>query len=279
MPITLVEVAKEIAQAAAAVDVYLDEEYRRRVLADFDELGAPITETVVIAGRETEVPRTTLRDQSRLEAEEIVIGIDSDAVLESRVTQETTDPVSEITATARRRPQWRGVSLQDGQGSFSGQLTFKGIPIPLTGFRYFTQQATLSLSVEAGYDLDPLLGAKFTITLDSGVSCEVGAGSNYAFTRDGNVLLADFPWDPVGYDIFNTMTNGDQFTIAFSHPEDTMEGVIVENAPVHYDIMVSLKSGLDPTDSHLSLKCRFLRKPAAEGAARITDNLNQSMEV
>ena len=278
MPLTLVQVAKEIAQAAAAVDVYLDEEYRRRVLADFDELGAPITETVVLGAREISVPRTALRDQSRLEAEEIVIGIDSDAVLEARVTQETTDPVDTITATARRQSQWRGVYLPAGQGSFDGQLTFKGQPIPLIGFRYFTQQTKLSVSVEEGYDVHPLIGATFTITHDD-KSCQVGAGTSYGFTCDGNVLLADFPWDPVGYDIFNTMTNGSQFTIAFSHPEDTLEGVVVDNSPAHYDIMVSLKSGLDPTDSHLSLKCRFLRKPAAEGAARITDTLNQSMEV
>ena len=278
MPITLVEVAKELAQAAAAIDEYLEEAYRRRILSDFDELGAPITETVRLHGREVEVPRPTLRTLTHSEAEEIVIGIDSDCTLEGRLTQERTDPVASITATARRRPQWRGVYLPDGQGSFSGQLTFKGMPIPLVGFRYFLNEGKLSLSVEEGYDLPPLIGATFTIIRD-GESCEVGAGTPYGFTCDGNVLLADFPWDPVGYDIFNTMTNGDQFTIAFSHPEDTLEGVIVEDAPAHYDIMVSLKSGLDPTDSHISLNCRFLRKPAAEGAARIIDSLNQATEV
>ena len=278
MPITLVQVAEEIAQAAAAVDVYLDEKYRKRVLADFDELGIPVTEIVSIAGREIEVPRAALRDQSRLEAEEIAISIDSDVVLESRVTQKRTDPVSIITATARRRPQWRGVYLPDSQGSFSDQLTFKGTAIPLIGFRYFTQQAKLSISVEEGYNLLPLIDSTFTITYKD-ESCEVGAGTPYGFTCNDNVLLADFPWDPVGFDIFNSMVNGDKFTIGFSHPENTLEGIIVEDAPKHYDIMVALKLGLDPTDSHLSLKCRFLRRPAAEGAARITDNLNQSMGV
>lgn len=279
MPITLVEMAKELAQSAAAVDAYLDNEYRKRVLSDFDEMGMPITTTLTISGKEVEVPRASLRDQSRFEAEEIEIGIDTDVTLEGRLLeQERSDPVSTITATARRRPQWRGVYLQDGQGSFDAQLTFKGAVIPLTGFRYFLHQATLSISVDEGYDVTQLLGGTFTITFEENHAA-VGAGTDYPLTCDGNVLLADFPWDPVGYDVFNTMTNGDHFTVEFSHPEATMEGVIVENAPPHYEIMVSLKSGLDETDSHLNIKCRFLRKPAAEGAARVTDSLSQSMEV
>lgn len=279
MPITLVEMAKELAQAAAAVDSYLDEEYRKRVLSDFDDMGMPITESLRVGGKDVDVPRAVLRDQSRFEAEEIVIGIDSDVTLEGRlIEQERSDPVSTITGTARRLSQWRGVYLPDGQGSFDGQLTFKGAVIPLTSFRYFPQQAKLSISTEAGYDITQLLGGAFKITF-KGNQAAAGAGTPYPLTCDGNVLLADFPWDPVGYDIFNTMTNGDHFTIDLSHPEATMEGVVAENAPAHYEIVVSLKSGIDPTDSHLNIKCRFLRKPASEGAARINDSLNQSMEV
>ena len=146
MPISLTETAKEIAQAAALVDEHLDNEYRTRVLQDFEEDGAAITETVKIGDREVEVPRITLRDHTRLEAEEIEISLESDVNLEGRRV--------------------------DGSGNVQAAV-------------------------------------------------EEGMGER----RD------------------------------------------------RFEIMVTLKQGIDPTAAHISLKCRFLRRPGAEGAAQVNDAL------
>ena len=78
MPITLVEVGKEIAQAASAIDCYLNEAYRARVLADFDN-GTPEVDMLGVS-----VPRATLRDQDSLAADKVVIELESDCGLYAR---------------------------------------------------------------------------------------------------------------------------------------------------------------------------------------------------
>ena len=83
MRITLEELVKDIAQAAAEMDCHLNEEYRQRVLKDFSE-GNPIVETLHLGGNWVNVPRSSLRDFSILLPQKLELELDTDCILEAR---------------------------------------------------------------------------------------------------------------------------------------------------------------------------------------------------
>ena len=158
MPITLVEVGKEIAQAASAIDCYLNEVYRARVLADFAPDGTVEVDMLGVA-----VPRATLRDQDSLAADKVVIELESDCGLYARRDREGIQEEHHPAAG----PGWR----EEMQGAMQDEMR-----------------------------------------------CDS-----------------------------------------------------------EYDIVVTLRNGLDPTASRLKIHCEFTRRGAPEGVAKATDQLAQEI--
>ena len=90
----------------------------------------------------------------------------------------------------------------------------------------------------------------------------------------------DIPPGVLGW--LENLQDGELFDIAFVDRCLEMEmenniGMEMEQGREYFDIMVSLKNGLDPTAGHLSITTKFTRHPAAEGVAQVNDRINRDL--
>ena len=311
MPITLTETAKELAQAAVEIDTYLNEAYRARVLSHFtkaaDGSNEPIMVPLMLGGRETMVPRMSMNDHKQLEADEIEIALDSDVDLEGRVFR---NPMRQVLECIKgHNNQGRvGVRVYDGLGAFvvdDADAPSGGPPggppfLVLPTFGEFTIQDTLfrieTLMVKNNGDVWlRLMGDNIDFSLLDRVRLDWGLPGQDVAERYqvlGSTQFGSAQLDTMGrvymtsnidsLDWLRLLDDGEHFEVAFYDAalEREIEEIIgreLEGPETHYDIMVTLKSGLDPTSSHLNLRCKFTRQPGAEGVERINDWLNQTL--
>ena len=100
------------------------------------------------------------------------------------------------------------------------------------------------------------------------------------FHMPGSVFEYDVPEGALAWLV--DLPDGELFDIAFVDRglEKELEqeiGMELERNKVYFDIMLTLKAGLDPTAGHISIHTKFLRKPAAEGVAQINDRINRDL--
>ena len=311
MPITLTETAKELAQAAVKIDTYLNEAYRARVLSHFtkaaDGSNEPIMIPLMLGGRETLVPRMSMNDHKQLEADEIEIALDSDVDLEGRVFR---NPMRQVLECIKgHNNQGRvGVRVYEGIGAFvvdDADAQISGPPggppfLVLPTFGEFTIQDTLfrieTLMVKNNGDVWlRLMGDNIDFSLLDRVRLDWGLPGQDVAERYqvlGSTQFGSAQLDTMGrvymtsnidsLDWLRSLDDGEHFEVAFYDAalEREIEEIIgreLDGPETHYDIMVTLKSGLDPTSSHLNLRCKFTRQPGAEGVERINDWLNQTL--
>ena len=292
MPITLTEAAKELAQAATTVDVYMDEEYRARVLRDFEDNDGtlePLLEKVVVGSKTLEIPRFTLRDHTRLEAEEIEIRLESDVNLEGR---RLVAPGPQMFSAVK------GTNLHGYVGYYlTGSAPWGGIPDDQTNTVYFrgfecsimrvvyqplNNKLLFALPVGFGH-FDALMGGEMQIGRHGApesqrLKIKLDDYSNFAMSSS----LFTYNVPPGSLSWLSQLQNGELFDIAFIDVglEKELEqeiGMELERNKTYFDIMVTLKAGLDPTAGHISINTKFVRKPAAEGVAQINDRVNRDL--
>ena len=291
MPISLTEAAKELAQAATTVDRHIDEAYRTRIMQDFemqDGAFTPLFDTIKINGREVLVPRMTLRDHRRLEAEEIEIGLESDANLEGREFR--APPRHHIRLTKGTGDGELGFSLRNDDGGPYGGLvgdtptyfTVRDIDFQLFKVIYMPELQRLAFGFQRPFpDMRALEGARAELiapgTADAYAVSFVDARQWYEPSGWVNfdVAAGDLDW-------LAELENGAEFDVTFydAAAEIELENIIgkkLSDDGTYYDIMVTLQAGIDPTASHVSLRCKFVRQPTAEGAARLNDRLNERL--
>ena len=292
MPITLTEAAKELAQAATTVDVYMDEEYRARVLRDFEDNDGtlePLLEKVVVGSKTLEIPRFTLRDHTRLEAEEIEIRLESDVNLEGR---RLVAPGPQMFSAVK------GTNTHGYVGYYlTGAAPWGGIPDDQTNTVYFrgfecsimrvvyqplNNKLLFALPVGFGH-FDALMGGEMQIGRHGApesqrLKIKLDDYSNFAMSSS----LFTYNVPPGSLSWLSQLQNGELFDIAFIDVglEKELEqevGMELERNKTYFDIMVTLKAGLDPTAGHISIHTKFTRKPAAEGVAQINDRVNRDL--
>ena len=292
MPITLTEVAKELAQTAVTVDEYIDEEYRMRVLRDFEDNDGtyePIMEKVTVGENTIQVPRFSLRQHSRLEAEEIDIKLESDVNLEGRrLVAPGPQMFSAIKGTNQSgyvgyyltgTNPWGGIP-EDQQN----KVFFRGFECNIMRVVYQPNHNKVLFALPVGFGhFDALAGGEMQI-----------GGHGFAEAQRLKIKLDDYVNFAMSSSLFHysvpegalqwlvDLPNGGLFDIAFVDVglEKELEkevGMELERNKTYFDIMVSLKAGLDPTAGHISINTKFVRKPAAEGVAQINDRVNRDL--
>ena len=293
MPITLIEAAKELAQAATAVDSYMDEEYHVRILRDFEEqdgVFAPIMETVHLGeGKELEVPRFTLRDHTRLEAEEILIELESDVNLEGRrlvapgpqvfTAIKGTNATGHVGYYLTGTSPWGGIP--DDQ---QNKVFFRGNECTITRVVYKPVLGKLLFALPVGFEhFASLRGGELQIGQHSapeGERFKLKLDDYANFSMPSSLFEYDVP--PGALDWLAATADGGLFDVAFvdAGMEADLEeeiGTELERNQTYFDIMVTLKAGLDPTAGHIKISTKFLRKPAAEGVAQVNDRVNRDL--
>lgn len=294
MPITLTEAAKELAQAATTVDEYIDEEYRARVLRDFEDNGEdgalePVMEKLTVGNKTLEVPRFSLRDHTRLEAEEIEIKLESDVNLEGR---RLVAPGPQMFSAAKGTNQHGYVGYY-----LTGNAPWGGIPEDQTNTVYFRGfechimrivfqplNNKLQFALPVGFaHFDALMGGELQIGRHGALEnqrLKIKLDDYSNFAMSSSLFTYNVPPGTLGW--LSQLQDGDLFDIAFIDIglEKELEreiGMELERNKTYFDIMVTLKTGLDPTAGHISIHTRFLRKPAAEGVAQINDRITRDL--
>ena len=292
MPITLTEVAKELAQTAATVDDYIDEEYRSRVLRDFEDNDGtfePIMETITVGDNTLEVPRFSLRDHSRLEAEEIDIKLESDVNLEGRrLVAPGPQMFSALKGTNTRGHVGYYLTGHSPWGSIpedqKNSVFFRGFECMITRVAFKPQDNRIMFALPVGFaHFDALAGGEMQVgphgaSEDQRLKFKLDDYVNFAMS--GSVFDYEVPDGALQWLV--DLHNGELFDVAFVDVGLAKEleeeiGMELERNKTYFDIMVSLKAGLDPTAGHISISTKFVRKPAAEGVAQINDRVNRDL--
>ena len=302
MPITLVEVAKEIAQAAAAVDRHIDEAYRQRFLAAFadaegDEGREPLAEKLRPNGRDVDVPRLTLVPQQLLDTQEVEISLSSDVELEGRQFH---------------LPQWGYLRFRKGTSETgnvglnqridasygrytSAQLTDQMLPLDgdtsLWPDRiiYRPQDSSLFLGLHPGSAPAVLEMLRDGLVSLQPVTEEDDIEATVLDCRDASAWAPSFRYGvlkvPEGALDWlqelpdNTIVELGAYNAARERAIERLVGEQIDATvtPSVYDIMVTLQQGLDPNAAHLEIRCKFVRREAPEGAGQVNDAMVQAL--
>ena len=297
MPISLLQIAKEMGQAAVVVDHYIEEAYRARVLENFtcDSEGVyrPVTNRFQFEdARDVLIARLSMGKHTRLEPEEIKLSIESDVHLEGRQftipqrqpirIEKGTGSNGRLGLDLRSKPTVGSFAAPDDEAGTSWLL--HGEAIPLQRVTYHPNGETLMVGFPGDFEHLRLLG---NTQLDLGVpaqdvSARLTLDCNSAFRWDdqGGWLAFKVPTSEMSW--LAELVDGDTFEIALfdtgTHREieNRIGSELAEQGTI-YDIMVTLNQGMEANAAKISLECSFRRREVTEGVAQVTDRLNREL--
>lgn len=304
MAISLVELVKDFADAAVALDqttrnsslAALVEEYIDKAESDDGEVPAltpAVVHLQVSDGRVVGIPTAALRNLGSMQPKRFGLDLTTDAILKGRTLamkapQEffpRKGTVGEPNASNRRV----GFMIQGNHlvgGLQTEQLIVAGDESHnLIGFLYYPASGSVMIRCQAHTNYDLFHGMqlrawKIDGNADQEVILEFDRCQRPSATVGGYVT-----WDIYSgeLDWLVELDDNAEFGISFTDAahnrmvEEVLGRRVHSSGGTHYDIMVTFTDGLGENTSQLKLSTEFIREPAPEGVERVNDKLNDEI--